>query len=56
MKENEVIVKRQKCSTRFKNGDMDFMFNWTIGVSQIIGMSPFCWLPWLETRLQRGYG
>ena len=40
MKESEVIVKRQKCSTRFKNGDMDFMFNWTLGVSQIIGMSP----------------
>lgn len=40
MKENEVILQRQKYSTRFKNGDMDFMFNWTIGVSQIIGMSP----------------
>lgn len=40
MKENELIVKRQKFNTRFKNGDMDFMFNWTVGVSQIIGMSP----------------
>ncbi len=40
MKENEVIVKRQKYNTRFKNGDMDFMFNWAVGVSQIIGMSP----------------
>jgi pimeloyl-ACP methyl ester carboxylesterase len=40
MRESEVILKRQKCSTRFKNGDMDFMFNWMIGVSQIIGMSP----------------
>lgn len=40
MKDNEVILKRQKYSTRFKNGDMDFMLNWTIGVSQIIGMSP----------------
>jgi alpha-beta hydrolase superfamily lysophospholipase len=40
MKENEVIVKRQKYNTRFKNGDMDFMFNWAVGVSQIIGMAP----------------
>lgn len=40
MKENEVILKRQKYSTRFKNGDMDFLFNWTVGVSQIIGMAP----------------
>src|SRR5512147_1936691 len=40
MKENEAILKRQKYSTRFKNEDMDFMFNWTVGVSQIIGMSP----------------
>ena len=40
MKENEAILKRQKYSTRFKNADMDFMLNWTIGVSQIIGMSP----------------
>lgn len=39
MQENEVILKRQKYNTRFKNGDMDFVFNWTIGVSQIIGMS-----------------
>lgn len=38
MKENDVIVARQKISTRFKNADMDFMFNWQIGVSQIIGM------------------
>jgi pimeloyl-ACP methyl ester carboxylesterase len=40
MKENEAILKRQKYSTRFKNEDMDFMLNWAIGVSQIIGMSP----------------
>ena len=40
MKKNEAILKRQKYSTRFKNDDMDFMLNWTIGVSQIIGMSP----------------
>ena len=40
MKKNEAILKRQKYSTRFKNEDMDFMLNWIIGVSQIIGMSP----------------
>ena len=40
MKKNEAILKRQKYSTRFKNEDMDFMLNWMIGVSQIIGMSP----------------
>lgn len=40
MKKDEVIVKRQKYNTRFKNSDMDFMFNWAVGVSQIIGMSP----------------
>jgi Dipeptidyl aminopeptidases/acylaminoacyl-peptidases len=40
MKENESILKRQKINTRFKNSDMDFMFNWAVGVSQIIGMSP----------------
>ncbi len=40
MKEKEAILKRQKFNTRFKNEDMDFMFNWWVGVSQIIGMSP----------------
>ncbi len=40
MKESEVILKRQKVNTKFKNGDMDFMLNWAIGVSQIIGMAP----------------
>lgn len=40
MQENDVILKRQKYNTRFKNGDMDFMFNWALGVSQIVGMSP----------------
>ena len=39
MKENEAILKRQMYNTRFKNADMDFMFNWAVGVSQIIGMS-----------------
>ena len=40
MKENEAILKRQKYNTRFKNEDMDFMLNWAIGISQIIGMAP----------------
>lgn len=40
MKKTEVIVKRQKFNTRFKNSDMDFMFNWAVGVSQIVGMAP----------------
>ncbi len=40
MNQNEVILKREKFSIRFKNEDMDFMLNWMIGVSQIIGMSP----------------
>jgi acetyl esterase/lipase len=39
MKENEVIVKRQNINTRFKNSDMDFMFNWAVGVSNILGMA-----------------
>lgn len=40
MKKDRGIVKRQKFNNRFKNSDMDFMFNWAIGVSQVIGMSP----------------
>ncbi|MGB8212516.1 MAG: alpha/beta fold hydrolase [Anaerolineales bacterium] len=40
MKENEVIVKRQKFNNRFKNEDMDFFFNWAIGLGQILGMAP----------------
>lgn len=40
MKENEVIFQRQKFNIKFKNQDMDFMLNWAIGISQIVGMSP----------------
>ena len=40
MKEKEAILKRQKINVRFKNEDMDFMLNWAIGVSQIIGLTP----------------
>ncbi|MBX3085173.1 MAG: alpha/beta hydrolase [Anaerolineae bacterium] len=39
MNENEAILQRQKFNTRFKNQDMDFMFNWAVGITQIIGMS-----------------
>ncbi|AST58431.1 dipeptidyl aminopeptidase [Thermoanaerobacterium thermosaccharolyticum] len=39
MKDSEVILKRQKYNIRFKNNDMDFIFNWVVGISQIIGMS-----------------
>jgi len=39
MNENKAILKRQKFNTKFKNEDMDFMLNWAIGISQIIGMS-----------------
>lgn len=40
MKENEAILKRQKFNNRFKNEDMDFMFNWAVGVGEILGMAP----------------
>lgn len=40
MKRDELILKRQKYNIRFKNEDMDFIFNWIIGISQIIGMAP----------------
>ena len=39
MKNSESILKRQKYHSRFKNGDMDFTFNWAIGISQLIGLS-----------------
>jgi pimeloyl-ACP methyl ester carboxylesterase len=39
MRENEAILKRQKYNIRFKNEDMDFMLNWSVGIGQIIGMS-----------------
>lgn len=33
MKDSEVILKRQKYNIRFKNNDMDFIFNWVVGIS-----------------------
>jgi hypothetical protein len=35
MNKKDAILKRQNYNTRFKNDDMDFMFNWWVGVSQI---------------------
>jgi hypothetical protein len=40
MPESQAILQRQKYNSRFKNEDMDFMFNWAVGISQIIGLSP----------------
>jgi pimeloyl-ACP methyl ester carboxylesterase len=40
MKTTEPILKRQKYSYRFKDEDMDFFFNWTVGLGQILGMAP----------------
>ena len=40
MKEKEAIFTRHKFNTKFKDADMDFMMNWAIGISQIIGMAP----------------
>lgn len=40
MKDSAPIFERQKFNTRFKNADMDFMFNWFVGVSQIVGLAP----------------
>ncbi|MFN8530249.1 MAG: CocE/NonD family hydrolase [Anaerolineae bacterium] len=39
MNKNDVIFQRQSETLRFKNGDMDFMLNWAIGIGQIIGLS-----------------
>lgn len=40
MNEKQAIWQRQQVTTRFKNQDMDYMLNWALGVSQILGMSP----------------
>ena len=36
----DAIIKRQSARTKFKNSDMDFAFNWVLGIGQIVGMSP----------------
>ena len=40
MGERDGVLRRQSTRTRFKNSDMDFALNWTLGVSQVIGMGP----------------
>ena len=39
MKESEEIIKRQGTQIRFHNKDMDFMFNWFLGMGSIVGLS-----------------
>ena len=39
MKKSDEIVKRQGTRIRFHNKDMDFMFNWFIGLGAVIGLS-----------------
>lgn len=39
MKENDAILKRQDYKIKFNNKDMDFCFNWMLGIGQMIGMS-----------------
>ena len=39
MKNSDVIVKREQVHLRFTNEEMDFMFNWVLGMSEIVGLS-----------------
>ena len=39
MKESDEIIKRQSTQIRFHNKDMDFMFNWNIGLGALVGLS-----------------
>lgn len=40
MKKHEVILKRQTVRTRFRNQDLDFMLNWSLGIADLLGMGP----------------
>ena len=40
MGDRDEVLRRQSTRTKFKNSDMDFALNWTLGVSQVIGMAP----------------
>jgi len=40
MDSSQLIVAREASKVRFQNGDMDFVLNWTIDVSQSVGMAP----------------
>lgn len=39
MKKTDTILKREKYKIRLKNEDMDFLFNWLLGVGGLFGMS-----------------
>jgi hypothetical protein len=39
VKSSDVIVKREQVRLRFKDEEMDFMFNWVLGIGEIIGLS-----------------
>ncbi|MGT2845820.1 alpha/beta hydrolase family protein [Streptococcus massiliensis] len=39
MKKDQAILKRQASKIKFRNKDMDFILNWVMGISQIVGMS-----------------
>lgn len=39
MEKNGAILKRQEHKIKFNNQDMDFCFNWMLGIGQIVGMS-----------------
>ncbi|HEY5137830.1 MAG TPA: CocE/NonD family hydrolase, partial [Methylococcales bacterium] len=39
MKKSDKILKRQKYKIHFKNDDMDFNFNWLLGIGELFGMS-----------------
>jgi alpha-beta hydrolase superfamily lysophospholipase len=39
MKKSDVILKREQVHIRFKNEEMDFMFNWVLGMGEIVGLS-----------------
>ena len=39
MKQSDVIVKREQVHLRFQNEEMDFMFNWVLGMGEIVGLS-----------------
>jgi len=39
MNKSDDIVKREQVYLRFKNEEMDFMFNWVLGMGEIIGLS-----------------
>jgi hypothetical protein len=39
VRSSEEIVKREGTRIRFGNRDMDFLFNWLLGVGAIVGLS-----------------